>query len=49
MSVEKFNKALDHIDYDLVDEFVKEKEAVQKRKTRRKHCGRQKRNPRRNA
>lgn len=36
MNSEKFNSALEYLDYDLVDEFVKEKEAVQKRKTRRK-------------
>ncbi|MBO5716044.1 MAG: hypothetical protein J6S23_06590 [Clostridia bacterium] len=36
MKTEKFNNALEYLDYDLVDEFVKEKEAVQKRKARRK-------------
>lgn len=36
MNSEKLNNALEYLDLDLVDEFVKEKEAVQKRKARRK-------------
>lgn len=37
MSVEKFNKALDHIDYDLVDEFVREREALEHRRVARRN------------
>ena len=36
MKKEHFSNALDHIDYELVDEFVKEKEALQIRRARRK-------------
>ena len=35
MRMEKLNKALDHIDCDLIDEFVRENEALQKRKAAR--------------
>lgn len=36
MKKEDFSNALDHIDYELVDEFVKEKEALKMRKEKRK-------------
>ena len=36
MKSEKFNDALDFLDYELVDEFVKEKEALKQRKIKRK-------------
>ena len=36
MKSEKFNDALDFLDYELVDEFVKEQEAFKQRKVRRK-------------
>ncbi len=36
MKSEKFNDALDFLDYELVDEFVKEKEVLKQRKIKRK-------------
>ena len=36
MKTEKFNNALDFIDYELVDEFVKEQELLKQRKIKRK-------------
>ena len=36
MRMEKFNNALDHIDYDLVDEFVREREAIERKRKIRK-------------
>ena len=36
MKTEEFNNALEYLDYDLVDEYVREKESVQKMKVRRK-------------
>ena len=36
MKSDKFNDALDFLDYELVDEFVKEQEAFKQRKARRK-------------
>ena len=36
MKSEKFNDALDFLDYELVDELVKEKEALKQRKIKRK-------------
>ena len=33
MKIEDFNKALNHIDYDLVDEYVREKETLRQRKS----------------
>ena len=36
MRMEKFNKALDHIDYDLVDEFIREREAIERKREARK-------------
>lgn len=32
MRMEKFNKALDYIDYDLIDELVREKEAIERKR-----------------
>ena len=32
MRMEKFNNALDHIDYDLIDEFVREREVVERKR-----------------
>lgn len=37
MKTEEFNKALNHIDYDLVDEFVREREALEKRRVARRN------------
>ena len=36
MKMEQFNNALNHIDYDLIDEFVREKDGVQLRKQRKR-------------
>ena len=36
MRMEKFNSALDHIDYDLVDEFIRERESIERKREVRK-------------
>lgn len=40
MRMEKLNKALDHIDYDLIDEFVREREAHERVRSRRRMMAR---------
>ena len=36
MKIDKFNSAIDHIDYDLVDEFVRERDAIERKKEARR-------------
>lgn len=40
MRMEKFNNALDYVDSDLLDEFVREREAIEQRKLRKRRFAR---------